>query len=69
VARWLVTVPMAVATRRDDVVDVIVVTVFVRVCVLVLNCFVRVLVSMGLDEMQRHASQHQCTASGHTGAQ
>ncbi len=61
----LVTVPVAVFTRRHDVVRVIVVAVVVAVRVLVLERLVLMFMSVRLRQVQHDAGEHQHAAGGH----
>ena len=55
----LVLVPMAVCTRRQQVVRMLVVAVVVRVRVFVFERLMDVLMRLALGQMQQHAGQHQ----------
>ena len=69
VGHRLMPVRVAVRSRRNPVMRVIVVSVVVRVRMFVLRRMVMVFVPMRLHQMQQHAAQHQNTSRSHAPAQ
>ena len=55
-------VPMAVTTPRHRVMPVVVMIIFMRVGVLMLQGFVHMLVLVPLGQVNQHASKHQKAA-------
>lgn len=62
VPQRLVVMAVTVFADRHRVVNMVVMGVVLPMCVLMLQGFVRVLMAMGLGQVQHHAGQHQRTA-------
>ena len=69
VRHWLMPVRVAVRSRRNLIVCMVMMFIVVRVRVFMLHRFMMVLVPMRLDQVHHHSRQHQSTSSSHAPAQ